>query len=168
MLWLAGGGGSGTKCVIGFPLWHQGMVTVAACRLCSGAWHSAGTTRNVPRIKPMTQLSRIFCTLLRCPAFLQVIVAINIWLKLECPVIFDPHGAVHEINRHGLGQYDGATRPLSNGGEQPVPRQGAAQHVFGQVGRFFYPYTAMAESPFGFGKQGAGRGIVQIDLEAVG
>src|SRR5262249_8379901 len=92
----------------------------------------------------------------------------NIWLKLEGPVIFDPHGAVHEINRHGLGQYDGATRPLSNGGEQTVPRQDPAQHVFGQVGRFFYPYTAMAESAFRFGKQGAGRGIVQIDLEAVG
>ena len=116
----------------------------------------------------MTQLSRIFRTFLRCSAFVQVIVAIDIWLKLDCPVIFDPHGAVHEINRHGLSKYDSATCPLCNGGEKTVARQCPAQHVFGQVCRFFNPYTAMAESPFGFGKQCPRRGIVEIHLEAVG
>ena len=72
----------------------------------------------------MTQLSRIFCTFLRCSAFMQVIVAIDIWLKLDCPVIFDPHGAVHEINRHGLSKHYSAARSLSNGGEKTVARQG--------------------------------------------
>src|SRR5215470_14789302 len=120
------------------------------------------------RIKPMTQLSRVFCTFLRCAAFLQVIVAINIWLKLYGPVIFDPYRTVYEINRHGLCQDNSAAGPLSNRGEQTVTGQNAAQYVFSQFGRFFHPYTAMAERPRGFGKQGAGWGVVEIHLEAVG
>ena len=69
---------------------------------------------------------------------MQGIVAINIWLKLYGPVVFDPHRAVHEINRHGLCQYDGAARPLAHRGEQTVTGHDTTQHVLGQFDRFFH------------------------------
>src|SRR6266436_2442179 len=67
MLWLAGGGAGGSEGVIGFPLWHQGIVADEGRGHAPESYKALAQPSNPLRIKPMTQLSRFFCKFFMTP-----------------------------------------------------------------------------------------------------